>query len=96
MRASLDGKATFEGVDVRALSSVLAEMEPVIARSAELRRTRPEMASQLDRYKSQLLELQNTVEKLRVTLLVQKATIEMSQNHLHATSRWCEAFRRTR
>jgi hypothetical protein len=70
-------------------------MEPVIAQSAELRRTWPEIAAQLDLYKSQLLELQKTVEKLRVTLIVQKASLEGSRAQVNAASQWCAAFRQT-
>lgn len=96
MQASLRGECRFAANDVRSLSTVLAEMEPVIIRSAELRRSKPGIAGQLDLYKSQLLELQNTVEKLRVTLLVQKASVESSRDQVTAVSQWCTAFRQTR
>jgi hypothetical protein len=95
MQRSLRGESSFTDDDVRALRSLLAEMEPVIARSAEWRKNHPEFAAQLDLYKSQLLELQKTTEQLRVALLVQRATLEARRERVHAASRWCSAYRQT-
>ena len=95
MRGSLRGECAFTGDDVKTLRALLAEMEPVILQSAELRRTRPELAAQLEEYKSQLLELQKTVEKIRVTLIVQKTALEASRTQVSAISQWCSAFRQT-
>jgi seryl-tRNA synthetase len=96
MRESLAGRSAFTGEDVKKLRQLLAEMEPVILRSEELRRTRPEIAAQLDRYKEQLLELQKTVEQMRVTLMVQKTSLEAARTQVDATSQWCSAFQQTR
>ena len=96
MKQSLAGKSAFTAEDVRKLRKLLAEMEPVLLRSEELRRTSPEIAAQLDRYKERLLELQKTVEQMRVTLMVQKAGIEAARTQVDATSQWCSAFQQTR
>ena len=95
-QGTLRGECTFGANEVRALTAVLAEMAPVIARSEELRRTQPEMAEALDLYRSQLVNLQKTVERLRITLLVHRSTLEGHRTHLSATSLWCTAFQRTR
>jgi hypothetical protein len=96
MKGALAGKSAFSGEDVRKLRTLLAEMEPVLLRSEELRRTRPEIAAQLDGYKEQLLELQKTVEQMRVTLMVQKASLEAARTQVDATSQWCSTFQQTR
>jgi len=96
MKDSLAGKLAFTGEDVKRLRKLLAEMEPVILQSSELRRTHPELAAQLDQYKERLWELQKTVEQLRVTLMVQKAGLEATRTQVDATSLWCSAFQQTR
>jgi hypothetical protein len=95
-QGALRGECRFGPTEVRALRVVLAEMAPVVARSEELRRTQPEMAEALDLYRSQLVNLQKTVERLRITLLVHRSTLEGHRTHLSATSLWCTAFQRTR
>lgn len=92
MQASLRGESAFTGQDVKALGVLLSEMEPIIARSAELRRARPDLAVSLDAYKTQLLEIQKTVEKIRVTLILQKNSLEASRAQVQATSQWCSTF----
>jgi hypothetical protein len=93
---ALRGERSFGANEVRALRGVLAEMAPVIAQSQELRRSQPEMAGALDLYRSQLVNLQQTVEKLRITMLVHRASLEGSRTQLSAISLWCTAFQRTR
>ena len=95
-QGALRGERSFGANEVRALQGVLAEMAPVIAQSQELRRTQPEMAGALDLYRSQLVKLQQTVEKLRITMLVHRASLEGSRTQLSAISLWCTAFQRTR
>ncbi|HUN60842.1 MAG TPA: hypothetical protein VMU53_02580 [Candidatus Sulfotelmatobacter sp.] len=92
----LRGSASFGAKDVRALQALLSEMEPVITRSAELRQSRPEIAEQLDLYKAQLLELQKTMEQVRVTLLVQRASLAEKRVQVNAASHWCDALQRMR
>lgn len=96
MQRCLRGESSFTGDDVRALRTLLAEMEPVIAGSAEWRQTRPEIAEQLAHYKSQLVQLQKITEQLRVALLVQRATLEARRERVHAASQWCSAYHQTR
>jgi hypothetical protein len=95
-QGALRGECTFGANEVRALRVVLAEMAPVIAQSEELRRTQPEVAEALNLYRSQLMNLQKTVERLRITLLVHRSTLEGHRTHLSAASLWCTAFQRTR
>jgi hypothetical protein len=93
---ALRGECPFGPDEVRALRALLAEMAPVIAQSAELRRAQPEIDGPLEVYRSQLVSLQKTVERLRITLLVHRATLEASRTQTSAASRWCAAFRQTR
>jgi hypothetical protein len=58
---------------VRVLSASIQEMAPMIARAAELRTVEPELAAQLDLYKSQLRELQTTLDQIRLMLLTKRA-----------------------
>lgn len=95
-RKALNGGQSFGVAEVRMIREPLTEMEPILAQSTELRERQPEVAAQLDLYKAQLLELQNTIEKLRVTLIVHKASLEASGAQVMATSQWCAAFRQTR
>jgi hypothetical protein len=55
---ALRGEREFGVEQVRVLSASIQEMAPMIARAAELRTVEPELAAQLDLYKSQLRELQ--------------------------------------
>jgi hypothetical protein len=93
---ALRGECPFGPDEVRALRALLAEMAPVVAQSAELRRAQPEIDGPLEVYRSQLVSLQKTVERLRITLLVHRATLEASRTQTSAASRWCAAFRQTR
>jgi hypothetical protein len=95
-QGALRGECTFGANEVRALRVVLGEMAPVIAQSEELRRTQPAMVEALNLYRSQLVNLQKTVERLRITLLVHRSTLEGHRTHLSAASLWCTAFQRTR
>jgi hypothetical protein len=95
-QGALRGECAFGPTEVRALGVVLGEMAPVIAKSQELRRTHPEIAEALNLYRSQLVNLQKTVERLRITLLVHRSTLEGHRTHLSAASLWCTAFQRTR
>jgi hypothetical protein len=95
-QGALRGGCTFGANEVRALRVVLAEMAPVIAQLEELRRTQPEMVEALNLYRSQLVNLQRTVERLRIALLVHRSTLEDHRTHLSAASLWCMAFQRTR
>ena len=53
-RRALRGKTNFGPEEVRRLRQPVEEMAPIVAKSAELRRLRPELAAQLDLYKTNL------------------------------------------
>jgi hypothetical protein len=94
-QASLLGAGEFGPGEVRALRQLLAQVAPIVERSAELRRNQPETANLLDSYKSLLVELQQTVERLRVGLLVQRAGLEAKREHVNAAKHWCGAYHQT-
>ena len=95
-RRSLTGEGTFGVEQVRALYAPIAEMAPVMARAAELRTLHPEIAGELDRYKSQLRELQTTIQKVRVMLLLRRSNMDAGRAHVEAVSHWANALSQTR
>jgi hypothetical protein len=93
---ALCGESAFTADDVRALQTLLEEIAPVAEHAVQLRRIHPEINAPLDRYREQLVLLQHTVERLRITLLVQRATLEAGKEQASATKQWCNAFQKTR
>jgi len=95
-RRALRGERDFDLRDVRRLREPLAEMASIVEQAPELRRQQPEVGAQLDVYKSQLRELQTTIVQIRVMLHTRQASLQASQNHNTAVSRWVSALRQTR
>jgi hypothetical protein len=95
-RRALRGECDFGVEDVRKIRGPVEEMAPIMAQSAEMRRFQPELAGQLDLYKSQLGELQTTLGQIRVMLLARQASLEAGRAQLSAVSQWMGAFRQTR
>jgi hypothetical protein len=93
---ALSGESAFTADDVRALQTLLEEIAPIAEHAVQLRRIHPEINAPLDRYREQLVLLQHTVERLRITLLVQRATLEAGKEQASATAQWCKAFQKTR
>jgi hypothetical protein len=94
-RLALSGEREFGVAQVRALSNAILEMAPLIARAAELRIVEPESAAQLDRYKSELRELQTTLDQIRLMLLTKCAQMQTRGGQLEAVSKWAGALRQT-
>lgn len=95
-RASLQGGREFSVENVRQLRAVLAEMAPIVARSSELSRDRPQISAPLQVYKAQLRDLQATLVQIRIVLQTRQATLNASQSHNAAVSGWVSAFHLTR
>jgi hypothetical protein len=95
-RRALRGECDFGVEDVRKIRGPVEEMAPIMEQSAELRRLRPELAGQLDLYKSQLSDMQITLGQIRVMLLARQASLEAGRAQLSAVSQWMGAFRQTR
>lgn len=95
-RRALRGEGNFGAEEVRQLRQPVEEMAPIVAESAELRRLRPELDGQLDLYKSNLGQLQTTLEQIRIMLLARQASLEAGRAQLCAVSQWMTAFRQTR
>jgi hypothetical protein len=93
---ALRGERDFTPEDIRQLRETMDAMAPIVAQSCELRRRQPELGAPLDLYKSHLNELQTTLEQIRVTLLVQQASLRASRSQLNAVSRWAATFSQTR
>jgi hypothetical protein len=95
-RGALRGEREFTVAEVRRLSVPVEKMAPIAAQSRELRVVHPEIAGQLDTYKSLLRDLQTTLQQIRVMLLSQQTTLNASQNHVTAVSLWVSALHQTR
>jgi hypothetical protein len=93
---ALRGECDFGVEDVRKIRRPVEEMAPIVAQSAELRRLQPELAGQLDLYKSQLSDMQKTLGQIRLALLARQASLEAGRAQLSAVSQWMGAFRQTR
>ena len=95
-RSALRGEHDF-GVDtVRILSTTIREMDPIMSAQRELRRTQPHIATELDRYVSQVTELKSVLEQIRVMLISRRATLDNNRAHMETVSRWATAFQSTR
>ena len=94
-RLALSGEREFGVEQVRALSGSILEMAPLVARAAELRLVEPEITAQLDRYKSELRQLQTTLDQIRLMLLTKCAQMQKRGGQLEAVSKWAGALRQT-
>jgi hypothetical protein len=93
---ALTGSAEFGVEQVRALTKPIAEMAPIMEHASELRTLQPEIVGELDLYKSQLRELQTTLERVHMMLLARQSQIQAGQVQLDAVSQWATALGRTR
>jgi hypothetical protein len=93
---ALAGEREFGVEHVRALSEPIAAMASVMERAAELRKLHPEIGGPLDLYKSQLRELETTLEQMRMMLLARRSQMDAGRVQLEAVSQWANAFGRTR
>jgi hypothetical protein len=95
-RQALRGERDFGPEQIAALREPLTEMDPVMAQEKELRALRPELEGELDLYKAQLGELQTTLEKVRMMLLAQQASLAASHAQIIAANQWAERLDQTR
>jgi hypothetical protein len=95
-RRALRGERDFDTEDVQRLREPVGAMDSIVARSNELRRLQPEIAGQLDLYKSQLRDLQTILLQIRVMLKGRQAALDAGQTHNTAVSRWVSALHQTR
>ena len=93
---ALRGEGPFGAQGVRQIRETLTEMEGILKDSSELRQSEPELAAQIEIYKTWLLQLQKTVERLRVGLILQKISVETKRERINATAKWCTAYHQTR
>jgi hypothetical protein len=92
---ALRGEREFGVEQVRVLATSIQEMAPVTARAAELRTLEPELTAQLELYKSQLRELQITLDQIRLMLLTKRAQLLTRGGQLEAVSKWAGALQQT-
>jgi hypothetical protein len=95
-KRALAGEREFGAEQVRSLSEPIAAMALVMERAAELRKLHPEIAGPLDLYKSQLNELQTTLEQVRMMLLARRSQMDAGRVQLEAVSQWANALGHTR
>jgi hypothetical protein len=94
-RRALIGERDFGVEQVRALSQPIQEMAVVMARATELCVSEPEISGALDQYKSQLTELQTTLDQVHVMLLAKRAQMDAGRGQLEAVSQWATRLRQT-
>ena len=95
-RQALRGERDFGPEQIHALREPLTEMDPIMSCSKELRVLQPELEGELDLYKSQIGELQDTLEKVRVMLLARQAQMLANRSQLHAMNSWANTLGQTR
>src|SRR5215510_9692584 len=87
-KQALRGEREFGPEQLDALRKPLAEMDPVIAGAKDLRVLQPELEGALDLYKSQLGDLQATLEKVRLMLVARQASLCASHAQVTAVNGW--------
>lgn len=95
-KQALRGEREFGPEQVSALREPLTEMDPVMVQAKDLRVLKPELEGELDLYKSQLGDLQTTLEKIRLMLLARQAHLCASHVQLTAVGRWAKTLGETR
>lgn len=95
-RRALRGEANFGVENIQKIREPLEEMAGVVAESSKLRELQPDLAGDLDLYKTQLGELQTNLTKIRMMLLARQASMEAGRAQLSAVSQWISAYRQTR
>jgi hypothetical protein len=95
-RQSLRGESSFGVEQVRALSALISEMPPRMARSQELRASDPAIAAAIDRYKSNLGELHLALQQMHMMLLSRRSQMESGRVQLDAVRQWAGALSHTR
>jgi len=92
-QSALAGESTFSVDELRALSSPISEMAPILT-AAKLTQD-PQVTAQIQTYKAHLRNLQPTLERLRQMLLAQRSQLASNQAHLKAASDWAVALSTT-
>lgn len=95
-KQALRGERDFGPEQIRALRDPVTEMDPIMSGSKELRVLQPELEGELDLYKSQIGDLQDTLEKVRVMLLARQAQMLTSRSQLNAVNHWANTLGQTR
>jgi hypothetical protein len=95
-KQALRGEREFGPEQVSALREPLTQMDPVMAKSKELRLLRPELEGELELYKAQLGDLRETLEKVRLMLLARQVNLCSSHAQLTAVSQWARRLDQTR
>ena len=95
-KQALRGEREFGPQEISALREPLTEMAPLMSQAKDLRVLQPELEGELDLYKSQLGDLQTTLEKIRLMLLARQAQLCASHAQLTAVGRWAKTMGETR
>ena len=95
-KAALRGERDFGPEQILALREPLTEMDPIMSGSKALRVLQPELEGELDLYKSQIGDLRDTLEKVRVMLLARQAQMLANRSQLQAVNHWAQTLSHTR
>ena len=94
-REALAGRRKLALEDLRAMSQPVAQMTPIVAEVARLRRESPELDSEVAVYEQNLGAMRSTLEAVRCVLLARCASLEAERAHLESVTLWAEAWQRT-
>jgi hypothetical protein len=94
-RRALAGEAHFDAGTVRELSLLVAEMDPILPRSKQLRAAHPELCAPLDHYLRLASNLRTELDKIQVMLLARRASLEAARTQLHAASQFVNTLSST-
>jgi hypothetical protein len=94
-REALDGRRTFTGEEIRAISKPLGQIQPILSQILGLRATDSALSASLATYEKTLTELQATVEQLRFMLLARQGQLGAARSHFEAVNLWVAAFKQT-
>ncbi len=95
-RRALAGQRDFDVELVRKLSSLVAEMDPVLSRSRELRLEQPALAIPLNHYVRLATELRSELDKAQIMLLARRSSLDAARTQLLAVGLWTSALSSTR
>lgn len=95
-KSSLRGQRSFGVEEVREIQGPVNEMATLLEEANTVRCTAPEIDEQVTQYKTQLRDLQQTLDQVNVMLLARRASLEASRAQLAAANQWLSACQQTR
>jgi len=96
VRGALAGRCQFSVEDMRAISTPLSDMSPLIADAKRLRKIQPELGGAFEAYAETLSAVQTSLDQMRFMLLARRGQVDSTRGHLETVGRWADTLRQTR